>query len=147
MATAVIFFRRSAVLFAIAVMLGGCSRSAPVYNVTDHAMPEASRSLSLQQIEDRIITAGKPEQWQMRPEGSGTLVARREWGGGHAAIVTIRFSQQTFSIRYKATERLLKRGATSDGADAQPYLIHRKYNKVVKSLERHMEIELAKPAS
>jgi len=120
----------ASILLLSAVLLGGC-RTAPVYNVTEAALPSGKQH-SMKDVEAAILRAGDKLGWTMRAvkpgEVQGTLALRT-----HVAVVSIPYSQKGYSIVYKSSENL-----NYDGTQ-----IHSNYNGWIQNLERRINVELA----
>ena len=138
------FVVRLAILLLVSLSLTGCPRTAPVYEVKDRSMPEASRSRGLDEIGTRIMTAGKRIGWSMNLREPGIILGRLEWHGRHTADVAIRYDRRKYSIEYESSARLLAGTAAPDEAYAGEKVIHKRYNRYVRRLEKYIDVELAK---
>lgn len=108
--------------------LAACNqREQPIYSVSARPVPQASQSLSPEQLRLRFVTAIEQAGWVVRDAIPGELTAEMRWRT-HAAIVTVAYNATTFSINYKNSENLLV-GRAPDG------MIHRQYNARVRKLE------------
>ena len=130
---------KNIVLVIVAVtMLDACQRIRPIYEVHSQVIPATDTSLTLSQVEARIIKAGASLGWLMKPVKPGLLrgTIRR---GKHSAVVRIEYDTDTYSILYDASHRLYE-GIALEG---EPYegrrVIHRRYNQYVKTLNRQIE--------
>lgn len=113
-----------AVSLAIIVVLQGCARTLPVYNITDTAVITGSGNAATEaQVRNAIATAAQSKGWQVQQVEGGhmvaTIVVRR-----HTAEIDINYSATDYSITYKDSDVLLYDGQK----------IHRNYNKWIKHL-------------
>ena len=135
---------RLALFLLVAGVASGCENVRPIYQVESRPMPELSKPLTLNQIEARIIKAGKMKNWSVRAiepgRIRGTLTIRRR-----SAVVAIDYDLQTFSIRYKSSYKLYAGKAWPGQAYEGEFVIHRKYNGRVRALERAIVRELSFP--
>ena len=119
---------------AAAALLGGCARTAAIYNVNEAPVSNANgKQLSTQQVRAAIVTAGTSLGWTMKDAGrnklEGTLRLRT-----HTAVVDIPYSDHAYSIVYKSSE----------GLDAGNGTIHNNYNGWVQNLDRAIKTEIAR---
>ena len=133
---------KNIVLVIVAVtMLDACQRIRPIYEVHSQVIPATGTSLTVSQVETRIIKAGASLGWLMKPVKPG-LVLGTIRGGKHSAVVRIEYDTNTYSILYDASQRLYE-GIASEG---EPYegqrVIHKRYNQYVKTLNRQIETYL-----
>lgn len=125
-------------VFATVVLLGACNRIQPVYEVRDQPVFAASRSLSLQQVEDRIALAARTKRWRVYRVEPGQLRAVKRWKR-HSATVSIPFSQDVYSIVFHSSDNLLE-----DEASSKKTVIHRRYNHYVRELAFAINEELSR---
>jgi hypothetical protein len=83
----------------------GCAR-VPIKNLEDIPISVPSgRIVALEEVRSSIVKAGIELGWEMKAEGSNTLLATlkvRE----HITVVDILFTQTTYSIRYRSSTNL-----------------------------------------
>jgi hypothetical protein len=119
----------ASILLVSAVLLTGC-RTAPIYNVSDAAIP-SGKQLSMKEVESAIMRAGEKLGWAMRPVKPGEIEGRLALRT-HVAVVSIPYTQKSYSIVYKNSDNL-----NYDGSQ-----IHSNYNGWVTNLERRINFEL-----
>ena len=125
-------------VLSISIFLFGCERVRPIYQIQGKPLPTSAPSLSLSQVESRIISAGKSLGWLMKPVKPGIVrgTIRR---GRHSAVVRIEFDTDTYDILYESSHRL----SEGIGSDETRYegqrVIHKRYNNYVKVLDRQIE--------
>ena len=134
-------FSRVTLLFLVVVVATGCSRERPILQVDNRPIPQLAQPLTLEQIEARIIKAGKERRWRMAKIGSGQLQGHLSWRR-NSAVVNIQFDRKSYSIRYKSSKNLEAGTAKSDQAFAGQFTIHRRYNREVRRLEIAIDSEL-----
>lgn len=124
----------AALAVALTITIGGCARTAPILNLEN--VPVASndgKALSAAQVRASIVTAGTSLGWKIVDAGpgrlEGTLVLRE-----HTAVVTIPYSAKSYSIIYKASDKLNEANGT----------IHSNYNGWVQNLDRTIKTELTR---
>lgn len=117
------------VLAVCLLVLSGCGRNAPIYNVESSPL-NAPESATMAQVEQAIVRAGTGLGWEIKPEGpgraTGTLKLRT-----HVAIVNITYDTKSFSIQYKDSVNL----NYSNG------WIHPNYSSWVHNLEKAIRKE------
>ena len=105
-------------------ILAGC-RTAPLYNVTNSAVPPVT--LTPDNVTKAIVDAGMGLGWEMqvmRPgQITGTLHLR-----SHTAIVDIPYSTASYSIVYNSSQDL--------NYDPARRTIHANYNGWIQNLDR-----------
>lgn len=139
-------FGRIFFLFLIVGVAAGCENVRPIYEVENRPIPEFSPALTLTQIEDGIVKAGRLRYWRLRPIESGRMEGTLSFGS-RSAVVAINYDQRFFSIRYKSSHRLYAGKAWPDQAFEGQFVIHRRYNGHVRRLERAIVRELSTPRS
>ena len=117
-------------VFAVCLLvLTGCGRAAPIYNVESSPL-NAPETATTAQIEQAIVKAGTGLGWEIKPDGpghaTGTLKLRT-----HVAIVDISYDTKSFSIKYKDSVNL----NYSNG------WIHPNYSSWVHNLEKAIREE------
>jgi opacity protein-like surface antigen len=126
--------KRLVMMVLVALAIGSCAyRAQPVYNV-DNPLPPSAQSLSLAQIESRIIEGGAFYQWQMRRADDGHLVAVHTQPK-FSATVDIYFDRQGYKIIKQSTVGFRDTGTT----------IHDHYNAWIRNLEKGIDARLAAP--
>ena len=125
-----------AAIAALALLgsLGGCMRTAAIYNVKDSPVSTSSgKAPAAAQVRSAIITAGTGLGWRIVDAGpgklEGTLVLRN-----HTAVVDIAYSATSYSIAYKSSENLNEANGT----------IHNNYNGWVQNLDRAIRTEISR---
>ena len=128
------FFDRSAVVVCVAlaaVVVGGCSRTRPIYNVDDQQVVVPAGEQGAQAIRDAVFAAGLQKGWKMKEVEPGHIVGElivRQ----HSASVDIHYDSNSYSIRYKDSKVLMYDGTN----------IHRNYNKWVQLLDQQIKLNL-----
>jgi len=97
-------------------------------------------SVSVQQVENRIIQAGIKLRWTMKTVNQGEIVGTFK-SRRYSATVFIPFSNTNYSIHYRNSHGL------GYDHDALFYgkKIHKKYNQLVRDLDAAIKQELQKP--
>ena len=118
----------------IAAALGGCVRTASIYNVKEAPVSMSSgKKLAAAQVRAAIVTAGTGLGWSIVDAGPGRLegtLRLRE----HTAVVDIPYSDRAYSLVYKSSQNLQVSGET----------IHSNYNGWVQNLDRAIRTELSR---
>ena len=118
----------------LAAALGGCVRTAAIYNVKEAPIANTSgKKLSAAQVRAAIVTAGTSLGWKIVDAGPGRLEGAlhlRE----HSAVVEIPYSDRAYSLVYKSSQNLQASGDT----------IHSNYNGWVQNLDRAIRTELSR---
>lgn len=119
-------------LIAVAfVLLGGC-RTAPIYNVNEAPVVVASgKQATMDDVKTAIMRAGGRLGWQMTETGPGVINARIALRG-HTASVDVNYNTKTYTIAYR----------DSTGMDARSGQIHKNYNGWIENLDRDIRAEL-----
>lgn len=108
----------------LVVVLVGCSKTEPVYNVTDRPFPAAVEKMSLKQIADAMIAGGANLEWSLTEVREGVLDGEYS-KGRHSAKVIVNYDKKAFSIAYSESRVLLSNGTE----------IHKVYNIWIRRLE------------
>ena len=115
-------------LLALILVLSGCARTLPVYNVTDAPVESVSGAQVTQaQVGDAIAKAANDKGWLVNRVSDGHIEATIHVRQ-HAAVVDIRYFATSYDITYKSSDVLLYDGEK----------IHRNYNKWIKILEQRI---------
>ena len=138
------FIRQLAVVSIAMLVLSGCARERPIYEVENQPIPQLTPPLSPAQVEARIIEAGKRDNWRIRSIGPGHLEGLTRWSR-HSATVAIDYSAKAYSIRYKSSVQLLEGIAPQDHWYAGKRVIHKTYNRRVRELKSAIDNELSHP--
>lgn len=92
----------------LAFFAGGCvQQQSATYLAEDRPIPQSHPPLSLEQIETRVIRAGKDADWRTRPIQPGQLRGETNWPGYEATIV-IDHDRLAYRIRFEAARALDK---------------------------------------
>ncbi len=135
------FVRNAALAVAVLTILGACERLRPVYEVHSQAVPGAGTPLTLSQVENRIIKAGASLGWLMKPLKPG-LVRGTIRRGRHSAVVNIEYDTSAYSILYGSSQRLSEGTGSLETRYEGEKVIHKRYNRYVKNLNRQIETYL-----
>ncbi|MGH8473199.1 MAG: hypothetical protein ACREVJ_12260 [Gammaproteobacteria bacterium] len=120
--------RTGASLGIMMAILASC-RTAPLYNVTNSAVPPVTsgKTLTLDNVTKAIVDAGMGLGWEMqvvRPgQITGTLHLR-----SHTAIVDIPYNTASYSIVYNSSQDL--------NYDPAKRTIHANYNGWIQNLDK-----------
>ena len=115
-------------LLALILVLSGCARTLPVYNVTDAPVESVSGAQVTQaQVGDAIAKAANDKGRLVNRVSDGHIEATIHVRQ-HAAVVDIRYFAISYDITYKSSDVLLYDGEK----------IHRNYNKWIKILEQRI---------
>lgn len=116
--------RRILAISLALIVLGACSKTAPIYNVEQERIVTGSgKTPTMSQVERAILGAVVQKTWKVDQQNPGridahfakkTLVAR----------IRIAYDTEKYSIRYRDSQNLLY----SNG------VIHRRYNAWIKGL-------------
>lgn len=122
--------------FVLALALAACGlgMSTEIYTV-DKPIPAAVQPAGVYQIEAFINQATTTKGWKVDKVRPGELRATQEWDN-KAAVVTILYSQQRYSIRLHSSLNLDERGGT----------ISSQYNLRIRALESEIDRRM-KPAA
>ncbi len=115
----------------VAIILTSCHRLQPIYEVSGHTIPAASRTLASAQITELIVQTAQTDGWLVDKTGPTEVRATEKWKD-HAAVVVISHDGQTFSIRNDGSTNLLQANGN----------IHKAYNERVRKLESDIERRL-----
>ena len=115
-------------LLALILVISGCARTLPVYNVTDAPVESVSGAQVTQaQVGDAIAKAANDKGWLVNRVSDGHIEATIHVRQ-HAAVVDIRYFATSYDITYKSSDVLLYDGEK----------IHHNYNKWIKILEQRI---------
>ena len=115
--------RRLFVLTLI-LLLGACARVHPIQNIDSHPVVTGSgKTLTANEVRKAIIEAAVGKGWRLKKTGPRRMEAKvlvRK----HGATITIEYSRRNYSIKYKSSHKLNKKGN----------LIHGTYNRWIRGL-------------
>ncbi|MDH5775538.1 MAG: hypothetical protein OEZ57_11565 [Nitrospirota bacterium] len=107
-------------VFLFWLVIQGCTTTmVKVIDVPVESYPGSL--LSLQQVEDAILMAGKGTNWAMKEEKPGEIIGTYN---RYSVQVAIPYTAKAYSILY----------INSEGLRANGDQIHRKYNKIINEL-------------
>lgn len=124
------------IFLVLVIVLTSCTRTQPVYNVTDRAFPEAAKNLSLTQIGNAIIASPKSRGWALQKVSEGVIEGEINLRK-HYANVIINYNKEKYSITYADSRNLM-------ASDTE---IHKNYNNWIKNLEDDIWQSVAKAAT
>ncbi len=124
------------IFFVLVIVLGGCTRTQPVYNVTDRAFPEAAKNLSMTEIGNAIIASPRSRGWALQKVSPGVIEGEIKLRK-HYAKITINYNKTNYSIKYLSSRNLMATGSE----------IHRNYNKWIRNLEDDIWQSVSKAAA
>lgn len=119
-------------LAAAALGFAGCAHQQPINNVVNapFTLP-AGKSLSMNQISNAIVTAGKQLGWQMTPTGPGRITGRLALRT-HVADVDVEHDTKSYSIKYRDSQNL----------NAKDGMIHKNYNGWIENLDKAIRTQV-----
>lgn len=123
---------RRLVLVGVTGLLLAACRHEPIYNVVNHPIPSAARSMSLTEIEKTIVAAGQNRGWAFQTVAPGKLHAVQDQPK-YSAAVDVVFDQNTYSIVH----------ASSKGFKDNGQAVHPHYNFWIRNLESDIDTALA----
>ncbi|MDA8230026.1 MAG: hypothetical protein M0006_01670 [Magnetospirillum sp.] len=117
-----------------AVVLTGCYRAEPVYEVRNHPIPQAVQAKISPAREEQLITeAAANRNWRVERIAPGQLRATIRIRDKHTAVCDIRYDKTSYSILLVSSENLKQDGEGH---------IHHTYNSAVHKLEDEIETTL-----
>ena len=120
------------IILLAGLFLSACSSLAPVQNMPEQAIPSG---LTMAQIKDSIIVAGKKRGWTMTPMKAGVIKASHS-ARGHVANVEVRYDLKHYQIH----------SLDSTNLDYQNGMINHNYNRWVNNLKVDIQRQLSKQA-
>jgi hypothetical protein len=124
--------RRFLTLSSVLFLLTAC-QTLPVYTVENaEIFTSSGKTPTLAEVRQAIIQGAASKTWSVKELDSNTIVAR-VGKKTIEAVVTIEYSQERYSIRYRDSTNLSYR----DG------MIRSRYNSWVKKLRARIETYLA----
>lgn len=123
---------RLAALTALAMLAGACV-TAPIYEAVDVPL-HFDRPTTLEEIGFRIARAARMQDWEAYKLADGHTVASKR-KGRHLATVSIFYSDEAFSIRFRNASEFKHSGDR----------IHKLYNEWVRHLETTILMEISSP--
>lgn len=118
--------------FAVVGALAGCSRTAPVANITS----TVGMNHTQEQVKSAILKAGTQRKWIMNETAPGVIKARQQ-SRDHVAEVRINYSASSYSINYDSSQGLRAGGGK----------IHKNYNRWVRNLDKDIQVNLSTAAA
>lgn len=117
---------------SILLILSGCSRTQPIYNIENQGIPSISKAKTANDVKKAIHAACLGKGWKVRDVANGvieaTLMLRT-----HTAVVEIRYDTKKYSILYK----------DSTGLDGDGQAVHKNYNGWIRNLDNDIQKNLA----
>ena len=138
--------RSSFAFVVLIVLLIGCARVEPIYEVHDRTVPSNLSALGFTEVEKRLIDAAAATQWRAVPVRPGLLRATTSWRS-HSAVVNIEYNSTSYSILHVSSSNLREGTGRNDSLYSGQKVIHRNYNRRVKQLEVEIERRLYGPLS
>lgn len=124
--------RRFIALTSVLFLLAAC-QTVPVYTVENADIFTASgKKPTLAQVRKAVIQGAVSKTWSIKELNSNTIVARLDHKKLEA-VVTIKYSPQQYSIRYRDSRNLTYGGGK----------VHKRYNRWVKKLRAQIDTNLA----
>lgn len=113
-------------------MMAGCTRTQPVYNVSEPIGSSVSRKVSSSQMGKIIVAAAREQKWDIRADGANKYKASIAWRD-HSAAAEISYTASHYEINLLSSHNLL-------GGDG---MIHKKYNQRVQKLKRAIDRKIS----
>jgi hypothetical protein len=124
---------RFIVFISIILLLGGCAKTRPIYDVERAEIFTGSgKEPSQTQVRKAIVQAVVSKTWRIKEIDSGHIEASLS-KKSKVARITIRYNTNYYSIIYKNSSQLLY----NEGR------IHRRYNSWIKGLQITIDGHLA----
>ncbi len=117
----------SLVLLCTSIILTGCHPRHLIYNVDHHPMPSHVEHMSQETIKNTIVQTAARRGWICHQAGYGKLVCHLK-RRAHQATIEISYNRHEFSIHHVNSNKL----------KLKEDLIHPKYNKWIKLLEKEI---------
>jgi hypothetical protein len=115
---------RRLLILTLIIFLGACARIHPINNIESSPVITGSgKTPSADQVRVAIVYAAVGKSWTVKTIGPNRLEAHVNVRK-HAATITIDYSPQSYSIKYKDSQNLRQKGS----------MIHRTYNRWIKGL-------------
>lgn len=114
-------------LIAQAIALLGCHPRELIHDVNHHPMPEHVRHMRQEDIKNIIVHTAAHRGWLCHQDGPGKLLCHCK-RRAHQATIEILYNNRDFSIKH----------VSSNNMKLKEDLIHPKYNKWIKLLEREI---------
>jgi hypothetical protein len=126
------------ILLAAAVLVSiGCAHNQPTNNVLNAPFTyPPGKSLTQNEVQRAIITAGNGLGWSMQPTGPGKIGGRLTLRT-HVAEVDIEHNTKTYSIKYRDSQNL----------DAKDGTIHKRYNTWIANLDKAIQTNVNNAAA
>jgi hypothetical protein len=122
---------RFVIVVTLSLVLLGCVRTMPIYNVSNAPVVVASGNATSGEVRSAVIEALNTKGWLIRQDDPGQILAGINVRS-HQADIAIDYSATQYSITYQSSENLLYNGTD----------IHRNYNKWIMLLEREINQNL-----
>jgi hypothetical protein len=136
----------------VALFLGVLSTTAvaqralvPIVDYKDISVATSSgKPLTVEQVKDQIVAAGKKLNWDMAFTANNDVVGTLNVRNKHTISVDISVSPEKYSIKYRGSHNMKYR-ATPDRVDVPDGpVIHPAYNQWVQTLNSEIQAELRK---
>ncbi|MEO4048533.1 hypothetical protein AAFN46_15765 [Pseudomonas sp. CAU 1711] len=112
------------------VGVAACSRQQPVLTIHQQVPPHAT-ALNEQTLRPALIRALVRCKWSVEQEEANRILARIDFRG-HSASITLDYVADRYDIRYRDSHDL----------DYENGKIHKRYNALVKKLNRAIQQEV-----
>lgn len=120
--------------FTLAIFgLAACSRLQPVQVIHQQVppAPQTQGTLSASDLRPALVRALVRSKWTIEQDEPNRLLARLDFRG-HSAAITLDYVAERYDIRYRDSKEL----GYQDGK------IHKRYNALVKRLDRVIQQEI-----
>lgn len=119
-------------LAAAALVFAGCAHQQPINNVVNapFTLPPG-KPLTMSQLSNAIVVAGRQLGWQMTPVGPGKITGRLALRT-HVADVDVEHDTKSYSIKYRDSQNL----------NARDGMIHKNYNGWIENLDKAIRTQV-----
>ena len=121
---------KSILLVLAVVGVTACSRQQPIVTVHQQVPPHANQ-LTVQTLRPALVRALVRCKWTIEQEEANRILARIDFRG-HSASITLDYVADRYDIRYRDSHEL----------DYEDGKIHKRYNALVKKLDRTIQQEV-----
>lgn len=136
-------FVLKAVLFVLVFgALSACDKYRPIYEVPTQSFQGGSGLDTVEKVEQKIAAAASRLGWRVKKISPGVIHSSYQWGR-HVATVRIDFDTESYSIRHQSSTNLAEHTGTKDTRYEGQQVIHKRYNKYVRNLQRRIDQALA----
>ncbi|HJO93630.1 MAG TPA: hypothetical protein QF753_09545 [Victivallales bacterium] len=117
-------------LAGIITFIAGC-RTEPIGNVINYPIVQLNSHITLSQVKEAVLSAGKDLGWKMKEENKNLIMATLDLRG-HQAVVKINYGPKYYSIMYVSSKNLMY----------DNYNINKFYNLWIRNLQNKINEKL-----